>query len=375
MSWPTGGEKTHARGCRATCRKGCACGAIRLTDTGRTLSSMATQKPEDANLSLDQFADMNRRFYASSSSPHGFIRQRVRAVLVAGSRDDHVLEAQRGLRLGKFVAGFPQDDPLLDPTSVNSFVMTESVVLFHHAAESLIRLVLAHIGDPACPWLEMRRLTFNRYHLDMDKLHETLDTSEIRRSLMAIFYGAESADTASHPAIAGTWQALEAALVQFLDVSITQLRSGGELYNAAKHGLAIAGGEDRMKLLDGPEDEGEGATDDAQRMILSAQGHCLTYLHKDPSPPRWMMTVTWANPERNLALAQLAANLIENLWLVARAKYLTDVDDPPPKLHLPDILANTLRITGNRSGTDDMTVSTYLRYENDGGVSGKVSFS
>ncbi|MGH3478141.1 MAG: hypothetical protein ACRDQD_15040 [Nocardioidaceae bacterium] len=325
---------------------------------------------------MDQFADMNRRFYASSSSPHGFIRQRVRAVLVAGSRDDHVLEAQRGLRLGKFVAGFPEDDPLLDPTSVNSFVMTESVVLFHHAAESLIRLVLAHIGDPACPWLEMRRLTFNRYKSDMDRLHETLDTNKTRRSLMAAFYGSESADTASHPAIAGNWQALETALVQFLDVAITQLRSGGELYNAAKHGIAIAGGEDRLKLLDGSEGEGERAVDDAQRMILSADGHCLTYLHKDPSPPpRWMMTVTWANPERNLALTQLAANLIENLWVVARAKYLTDANEPPPKLHTPDTLASTLRITGNRSGTNDVTVSTYLRYEGDGGVSGKVSFS
>jgi len=234
---------------------------------------------------------------------------------------------------------------------------------------------LAHIGDPACPWLEMRRLTFNRYHSDKDRLHETLDSDETRRSLMAVFYGAESANTASRPVITGSWQALEAALVQFLDVAITQLRSGGELYNAAKHGLAIAGGEDRMKLLDGPEDEGEGAVDDAQRTILSAEGHCLTFLHKDPSPPRWMLTVTWANPERNLALAQLAASLIENLWVVARAKYLTDADDPPPKLHTPDILANTLRITDNRSGTNDMSVSTFLRYVGDGGASGKVSFS
>lgn len=54
---------------------------------------------------------------------------------------------------------------------------------------------------------------------------------------------------------------------------------------------------------------------------------------------------------------------------------LADADDPPTKLHNPGILANTLRITGNRSGTNDMTVSTYLRYEGDAGVSGKVSFS
>lgn len=335
---------------------------------------MAPQKPEDADLSLDQFSDLNRRFYASSSSPHGFIRQRVRAVLVAGSRDSHVLEAQKGLRLGRFVAGFPDDDPLLDPVSVNSFVMTESVVLFHHAAESLIRLVLAHIGDPLCPWLEMRRLTFSRYHSAVDSLYETLDTEETRRSLMSVFYGAESAKSASRP-IASKWQDLEAALVDFINVAIRQLRSDGELYNAAKHGLAIAGGEDRMKLLEGREDEGGGPVADAERMIISAEGHCLTYLHKDPSPPRWMMTVTWANPERNLALAQLAANLLENLWVVARAKYLTEVDDPAPRLHTPETLAAALRITRNQSGTNDMTVSSYLRYEGDGGMSGRVSFS
>jgi hypothetical protein len=333
------------------------------------------QKPEDTNLSPDQFVNVNRRFYESSSTPHGFIRQRVRALLMAGSRDDHVLEAQRGITLGKLAASFPENDPLLEPTAVNSFVMTESVVLLHHAAEALIRLVLAHIDDPACPWLEMRRLTFKQYNSRKDWLRESLDAQETRRSLMAIFYGADADDAASRPAVSQNRVALETALVQFLGVAITQLRAGSELYNAAKHGLAVAGGEDRMKLMDGPEEEGEGAVDDAQRTILSSEGQCLTYLHRDPSPPRWMMTMTWANPERNLALAQLAANLIENLWVVARAKYLVDADALPLKLHPPEILTNALRITSNPSGTDDMTVSNYLRYEGDGGVSGRVSFS
>lgn len=335
---------------------------------------MPASKPEDVDLSPDQFVERNRRFYDSGSSPYGYVRQRVRALIVAGSRDEHVLDAQRGVRLGRhFVAGFPEDDPLLDPDSMNSYVMTESVVLFHHAAEALVRLVLAHIDAPDCPWLEMRRLTFGRYKAKLDGLAESLDAPETRAALMAVFYGAQdSSETGYSPQ---QWEDLTVAVVEFIGLSIANLRSGSELYNAAKHGLAIAGGEDRFMLLEGAEEQGQGALPDAERLMLSAKGHCLTYLHRgEEPPPRWMMTVTWANPAENIALATLASRFIENLWLVARASYLKGPQEQPSSAIEPADLTNILRIL-YRKGTANLQVSTFLRYEGDQGLRGSVSFT
>jgi hypothetical protein len=38
---------------------------------------------------------------------------------------------------------------------VRNFASVESQVLFHHASEALLRLCLAHVVRPPCPWLEV----------------------------------------------------------------------------------------------------------------------------------------------------------------------------------------------------------------------------
>ena len=335
---------------------------------------MKAPKPEDQGLSPHQFPDLNRRFYDSGSTPHAFVRQRVRALLLAGSRDVHILEAQRGIRFGRFfVAGFPEDDPLLEEPSVNTFVMTESAVLFHHAAESLVRLVLAHLDEPECPWLEMRRLTTRSYNDRRDQLLAALTEDKTLQALMKVFYGIDR--SAAGP-LEEVWPSLEQAVVEFLHHALTTLRSDADLYNAAKHGLAIAGGEDRLRLLEGAEEEGAGSVPDEERMLLRADGQCLSYLHRgDAPPPRWMMTTTWANAEENLALTMLASRFISNLWGVARARLLRDQGNVVVEAISANDLRAIHRIVGRRDGFDHIEVATYLRYEGDQGMSGRISFT
>lgn len=321
-------------------------------------------KPQDADLLPEQFEELNRRFYGNPASPHVYVRHRVRALMLAGTSDEKLREAQQGVRFGNFVAGWPHGDPLLEEPVVRGYVLAESVVMFHHAAEALIRMVLAHLDEPECPWLEMRRLTFAGYKQAIDKLRDSLEDDTVRSRLMRVFYGTEGPGTSSHRVVNEQWHDLADGVSEMLAVLITHLQAEGDLYNAAKHGLAAVGGEDHLKLL--PEQ--------SDLPLLSADGHCLTYLTLDPSSPRWMRTVSWINAEERLALATMASNFMENLWVTARAKYAPDLDGQElPKLLGPSILRQMQQIVSTAAG--NVTISMYLRYLNDGGFSGRVSYT
>jgi hypothetical protein len=208
-------------------------------------------KPEDVDLQPEQFKELNERFYGNPAGPHLYVRHRVRALMLSGTSDEALREAQQGVRFGNFVAGWPQSDPLLEEPVVRGYVLAESVVLFHHAAEALIRLVLAHLEEPECPWLEMRRLTFAGYKQALDKLRDSLDDEAVNSRLMSIFYRSGSPGTSPHKAVNEQWHDLADGVREMLSASITHLQAESELYNTAKQGLAAVGGEDQFKLLPG----------------------------------------------------------------------------------------------------------------------------
>lgn len=325
---------------------------------------MAKTRPQDQNLQPDQYDDLNERFYGNPTGPHLYIRHRMRALMLSASTDDALRQAHRGVRFGNFVAGWPPDDPLLDPAVSKGYVLAESVVLFHHAAEALMRMVLAHLGRPPCPWLEMRRLTFAGYKLALDELRGSINDEVFPTELMRIFYGSERPGDSNHNEVNDQWHDLADGIRDMLWTSLEHLGEEGELYNAAKHGLAAVGGEDQFAIL----------RDGLENPLLSADGHCLTYLTLDPSPPRWMRTVSWTNAEERLALAMMASNFLENLWCVAKAHYTPRLESQgSPKILRSEILRQTMQMVG--TPVDNVSVSMYLRYVGDGGFSGRVSAS
>jgi hypothetical protein len=320
-------------------------------------------KPQDLDLQPQQFEELNQRFYSNPAAPHLYVRHRVRALMLSGANGEALRKAQRGVRFGKFVAGWPDDDPLLEEPVVAGYVLAESVVLFHHAAEALIRLVLAHLDHPDCPWLEVRRLTFNEYKHAIDSLRDSLNDDAAKCRLMSVFYGAERPGMSPHKEVNEHWHDLADGVREMLSISIAHLQAEGDLYNAAKHGLVAVGGEDSFQVV--PEGSGQA--------LVRADGHCLTYLTVDPSPPRWMRNVSWPNAEERLSLTTMASNYMENLWVTARARYTPDLaGQEAPNLLDSSILRRTLRIVA--TATDNVRVSTFLRYINDTGVSGRVAY-
>lgn len=129
------------------------------------------------------------------------------------------------------------------------------------------------------------------------------------------------------------------------------------LYNAAKHGLAIKAGYASSALLD-PE---------TGTPLIQVAGPSVEYLevrdHGDGK--RWNRTTTWVKVGRNFALIWQAINLMEALWSVARQRYVgatrthVNLFD---RLDLMSLLEGTKQDDGILA--PDSISSTLLYYEN-----------
>ncbi len=76
--------------------------------------------------------------------------------MLAASRNDELTRlATEGLTYGRLAMTENSQYVGADADRLDdySFLIAESQVLLHHAAEALLRLFLAHEGRPPCPWL------------------------------------------------------------------------------------------------------------------------------------------------------------------------------------------------------------------------------
>lgn len=125
------------------------------------------------------------------------------------------------------------------------------------------------------------------------------------------------------------------------------LSADSNLYNAAKHGLAVTPSETSMQLgAHGPGDE---ESTDAE-IALAADGPTLQYLdvRGERSKRRWQESTTWISPESNMGLTYIIAKQIEALMNVGRARYVGD----EMKYQVPPITSDMVEKTvrAGRSG-------------------------
>jgi len=282
-------------------------------------------RPEDQLLAPEQFPELNREFYTARSGPHDYIAARVRALYLGTSDSDAIAAAAaEGFQVGTLRSAYPIDDG--DEADAErekraDFLVTESTVLLHHAGEALMRLYFAHVGRPDCPRIEVARLRFDAFTKRLAKMGNTLDSEQARSELMAVFTGR------SGPREDGTdgssrefWEKQCDGLVALLTTISDFLLRDRNLYNAAKHGIAVT--SEGLSFALGGEPEGDELTD----VALSADGPALHYLEVTGKKPntRWQQSSTWVSAEANLALIHLVAEQIEALMLVGRARYVRD---------------------------------------------------
>jgi hypothetical protein len=284
----------------------------------------------------DKFQRLNEEFYAAN--PSTYFRDRL-LMLVLGAANPNLIEenVSEGTAWGvlRAVALEQPDAALKDAAEKEAehsrFLVAESQVLLHHAAEALLRMFLAHERNPECPWLEIAAFK------DAGKFREAL-TLLARRTWSRdrmntagwVFLGSIPNEPSDE------WTELRDAAVRLLRILASHVNDDSQLYNAAKHGFTALAGTGSLHFLatdpTGPSDgSGELTAARLERdAVLGADGVNIAYLERSgtrKSGYTWRHQTRWLTPERDAYLAQLAILQMEGLWRIARCHYL---DEPAP---------------------------------------------
>lgn len=289
------------------------------------MGTMADRKNDsDYLLAPENDRGLNEAFYRAR--PHAYFNQRLESLILIAGRSGQLAELlAEGITIGRLkVGGTPRPD-LTGPQRAEveqdreRFIIAEAEVLLHHAAETLLRLYLAHEYLPPCPWLVLAgERSFAGFKEKVAKLGEELADEQRRTNVAAVFFGASDRSSLQPTPPEDEWKAGLENVSTWLAWFAAHFLDAG-VYNAAKHGLALQAGNAAFQLGN---DE-----------LISRSGSSLEYVdsYKDDSGRRrWRRTTQWLDPDRWMGHIFLACRLLKALTEVARARYtgapLTHVD-------------------------------------------------
>lgn len=253
-------------------------------------------EPLEAN-----FRELNEAFY--QERPWNYFLQRL-VHLAAIASDTSTSPFEGPITVGPVTIHSHSPTVFEYPSPGQSFVAVESEVLLHHASETLLRLIHAHAEPSPCPWLRMSAVrNFSEFKDWVKELHDDPDLEQVAVRLFGQSYEHPEA-----PADEAAWIRLFAQ--HFLDSSP---------YNAAKHGMALAGGAAR----------GTVAIEDQE--IVRAQGPIVSWLAKLPNPgedrpPRWTRGTRILSAEAYILMVKVATGLMESIWFHGRSVHLGGQD-------------------------------------------------
>lgn len=289
---------------------------------------MPRLRPDDF-LDPRQYDGINAGFYRAD--PADYFRMRVYMLLLAMGRADEVgdlLNDGIEWRELKFRT-MPSDDATPEDESKRRWEaagIADAEVVYHHAAECLLRLVTAHVGLPPCPRLEIARMrTPGQFKRQVQSNLVECDLERLSTDLWPVFFGSE--EVIEHldprPPAAEVAEARVAAARWVQHFAWTWL-DRAPIYNTAKHGFALGAGEGGFSI--GP----MGPT----ALKLERFDPVITYIDEvgEKGDRRWAEHMTFVEPDKSVASALIATQMIEQLWLIAHHRY---VGTPRPgKLHL-----------------------------------------
>ncbi len=260
----------------------------------------------DENLAVEQYPQLNREFY--SAEPRRYFTSRFNLLMLAAGKPDALDQLMAdGVTYGDLVAKVELSEPTDEEQRHHqAFLTTEVEVLLHHASEALLRLYFAHAESQPCPWLECARLRdFSKFNARVDKLRsEPIPTEHIAR----VFLGTVPKEPRED------FNAGLINLDRFLRVVADRVLDDKNLYNAAKHGLAVLAGPSSISL-----------TDDQTGASFGFEGQSISYLElhtADDKKKTWRHTTRWLSFEDSLWLTRLVLSEMDSLWTIARARYI-----------------------------------------------------
>jgi len=255
---------------------------------------MASLTPAD--IDPGEFSSLNDEFYRAD--PADVIDNRL-WMLATFLADESTTTGDKG-RLALSRDGAP---PLEERVR---FVALESTLILHQAAETLLRLCLAHWEDARCPWFEMAKLRQpGVFPKKIAQILRSLDSDETIDELLRIV--SWSADQKVIEAgltwrVEGGWERHREGLRELVRHCCRVIQEGADLYNAGKHGLAILPSEKGVSI-----DDGE---------VIAVKGPSLTVIERTlhDGDPRWAKVTHWVKYQESIAITALIASAVRSLW-------------------------------------------------------------
>lgn len=275
-----------------------------------------TDSKNDPNhlLAPENDRGLNETFYRAR--PDAYFNQRLESLMLVAGKSEQLAELlSEGITVGRLKAGGAQKPKLTERQRAEveqdrqRFVITEAEVLLHHAAETLLRLYLAHERLPPCPWLVLAgERSFAQFKEKVAKLGIELGGEERKINVAAVFFGASNRTSIQPTPPEDEWKAGLGNLSTWLAWFAEHFLDSG-VYNVAKHGLALQAGNAAFQLGD---DE-----------RISRSGSSLEYVesYKADTGRRWRRTTQWVDADRWMGYIFVACRLMKGLMEVARARY------------------------------------------------------
>jgi hypothetical protein len=191
---------------------------------------MSARPRQRSQAVVDNYGSLNVTFYAEE--PWRYFERRL-LHLAEVAQDPVEAMADKSFTVGPLtieVTSAAETDTRC-PTAARSFIAIECEVLLHHTAETMLRLAYAHNGDDPCPLLRMSELrSFADFKSWVEQQLTTSDT-EVEAVVRSVFPG-----PLEGPVLTNLCDWVGMLARHFLDSAP---------YNAAKHGMTLAGGAEQ----------------------------------------------------------------------------------------------------------------------------------
>ncbi|PYE14067.1 hypothetical protein DFR67_114166 [Williamsia limnetica] len=188
-------------------------------------------KPPTPAVARQVFSELNATFY--TADPGEFLTMRVEALSLMAAPDE-ALAASFGSERTIGATQFGSM-PVPDAEARQRYIQTEAVIIFHHAAELVLRLFFAHTERETCPWFAMAAST--SFADFKDKVAKSLDAGFDRVEIAMVFLGGTDPKDAAIGATEEEFSETVEAIRQLLHFAAYRLLKESFLYNASKHGL------------------------------------------------------------------------------------------------------------------------------------------
>lgn len=277
----------------------------------------ANKPGPDIGLVEKEIYNLNKEFYYDYAKEY-FSTKLVLLSSILSKTDKFMNVLHDGADIKVGVLNFKLGENDLAKSELEKYARLELATTYYHCIETFLRLFLAHVSIPVCPWLEISRETdfrkFKKTVADLleDKFKYDDTQFTLEENLLYVFYGNYQDEFFSKHNI--TMKEAKDILMKWIKWAAKDFISVYD-YNAFKHGLTVSTDTRGFTF---------GRIDDSFK--IEEHGDALKFIAKKQKQERWVWERKYVfTPLDFRAVAiHIYSSLINNLLKIGRVTYLNE---------------------------------------------------